>query len=102
MKFPTLSSMVRFKGVFEVGRHPRPMRDWFVLLGVAAVLVGVSVGWNVWSYIQITATVAQTASSNAPHGFSTTTIGAVEQAFVERKEEVDRYRSTYRFVDPSR
>lgn len=101
MKLPSLS-LARVRGLLQAGRHPHPVRDWFVLLGVAAVLVGLSAGWNVWSYIQVTAAVPQTASPNAPHGFSTTTIGAVDQAFVEREEEVGRYRSSYRFVDPSR
>lgn len=88
--------------LLQAGRHPHPERDWFILLALATLLTGVSVGWNVWIYTQVTKETVSSTVQMAPQGFSTTTIGIVEQVFSARKDEAERYHSVYRFVDPSR
>jgi len=83
-------------------RHAHPVRDWFLLMACASVLVGLSVGWNAWSYYQLSTRSLEPTTPNAPPAFTVPAVDAVEQAFSERASEADRYRNTYRFVDPSR
>lgn len=79
-----------------------PARDWFVLLGIAAVLVGLSVGWNALIFMRVEAgetlgdPVAQAPKAD------TGSLESVKALFAERANERERYRTTYRFVDPAR
>lgn len=82
-------------------RHPKPVRDWFLLLSVAAALAGLSVGWNVWSYYELAASTSKEHEVGKVPTFTVPAVKAVETAFSKREEEAARYRDTYRFVDPS-
>ncbi len=84
------------------GTHPHPTRMWFLMLSFATVLIGVSVGWNVWHYAQVTGLVEVVGQEEVSSGFDTTAVEAVQKAFTLRAEEERRYRSEYHFVDPSR
>jgi len=85
----------------EYGETIRPVRDWLVLLGCAAVLVAASVVWNVWVYLDAVngeTSGAQNVSAPAP---DTGAIDAAQDVFAARAAEEAKYESTYRFVDPS-
>jgi hypothetical protein len=90
------------KKLFTPGTHPHPIRDWFVILGMSALLMGVSAGWNVLNFLQVTVVSQKdTATPSAPV-FESARVDEVEKVFSKRKEEADRYRAEYHFVDPSR
>jgi hypothetical protein len=89
------------KDLLKGDRHAHPVRDWFLLLAATAVLVGVSAGWNAWSYYQLSSRTLKPATVVAPPTFAVPAVDAAEQAFLEREQEADKYKSTYRFVDPS-
>lgn len=99
---PFLQRIIQFKKLFRVSPQSHPTRDWFVLLGVSAVLIGAVAGWNVWVFIVATTNTAQVHEAAVTPAFDTSVVDAVEKAFAERAEEADRYRSSYHFVDPSR
>ena len=88
--------------LFHTSRHVHPTRDWFMLLGGTALLIGVTAGWNAWVYVDSTTRTAAPRESAAVPSFDTSVVGAVQSAFAVRAEESSRYRTTYRFVDPSR
>ncbi len=97
--FPSLHTV---KELFKVRTHTHPARDWFVLLGLTALLIGLSIGWNVWRYLSVTSTPATESETVAIPEFDTSAVDAVEKVFEERAAEARRYQDTYRFVDPSR
>jgi|TARA_R110000824_G_scaffold401771_1_gene615855 hypothetical protein len=84
-----------------LNRHPKPERDWFLLLALACILAGLSVGWNVWSYYEFAASTTKSHQVTTTPTFTVPAVEAVEAAFMKREEEAARYRDTYRFVDPS-
>ncbi|HEX2792190.1 MAG TPA: hypothetical protein VHO23_00515 [Candidatus Paceibacterota bacterium] len=81
--------------------RPKPQRDWFMFLSAAALLLALSVGWNVWIFYTAATggQVGDTAPAAAP---DTSSFDAVRALFEERATEEARYRTEYRFVDPSR
>jgi hypothetical protein len=95
-------SFEKIKTIFLTGTHTYPVRDWFLLLGAAAILIGISIGWNIWSYVEATRTQEEIAPIVRAPVFDTSAVEAVEKAFATRKEEAGRYQDTYHFVDPSR
>lgn len=101
MMFASLFSRAQLKKLFHEGTHPHPVRDWFVMVAVFAVLVGISVGWNMWTYVRTNQ--EEVLVSTNPHTalFDSAVVEAVQRAFEERTKEAERYRSTYNFVDPS-
>lgn len=82
-------------------RHAHPVRDWFLLLASAGMLIGISAGWNAWSYYLLSVRTVEPITTTAPPEFTVPAVDAVEQAFSMRASEADRYRASYRFVDPS-
>jgi hypothetical protein len=97
--FPTIQAV---KDIFRVRTHTHPTRDWFIILGCAALLTGISVGWNIWLYVSVTDTDVRAAQEVAVPAFDTSAVDAVEKAYEARGEEAARYQGAYRFVDPSR
>lgn len=100
MNLNTLLS--RVTGFFQYGRRIRPVRDWFAILSVAAVLFIASVAWNAWVFYDVTheeAVDEQTNGTGAPGLKSLTEARAVLSA---RAEEAEKYKTFYEFVDPSR
>ncbi len=88
--------------MFRVRTHTHPTRDWFIILGAAAVLTGLSIGWSVWLCFHVTSATGGVADEVALPAFDTSAVEAVEKAYEARGEEAARYQGTYRFVDPSR
>ncbi len=101
MTLPSIFSIARLKKLFHDGTHPHPVRDWFVIVGVSAVLVGVSVGWNTWTYIQANTEIKQVSEGSPAAVFDVGAVETVQRSFEERSKEAERYRSSYHFVDPS-
>ncbi len=92
----------RIRAIFSISSHTHPVRDWFLILAVCAVCVGISIGWNVWNYVSTQAVLEQAATAAPVHGFDRSVVNDMEQAFAERKVEAEKYQGTYHFVDPSR
>lgn len=92
----------RLPTLFRQRTHMHPTRDWFVLLGTSAVLVGISIAWNLWSYRALSTDIEGVVKSTDIPAFNTGPIEVVEAAFTVRAKEAEQYQSTYRFVDPSR
>ena len=101
MTLPSIFSVDRLKKLFHEGTHPHPVRDWFVIVGVSAVLVGVSVGWNTWTYIQASTEIKSVSEGASTAVFDVAAVETVQRSFEERSKEAERYRSSYHFVDPS-
>ncbi len=101
MTLPSIFSADRLKKLFHEGTHPHPVRDWFVIVGVSAVLVGLSVGWNTWTYIQASTETKETGEVTETAVFDVAAVETVQRTFEERSKEAERYRSSYHFVDPS-
>lgn len=97
-----LQRISELKKLFHASSRSHPTRDWFVMLATTAVLVGGVVGWHVWDYLAATTKSAVTGEVSAVPAFDTAVVDAVERAFSIRAKESEQYRSTYRFVDPSR
>ena len=77
-----------------------PARDWFALLSFALLLIGVSVGWNIWLLDKVERGEA-ISTDVKPASIESAPVDKVEEVFKTRKEEEQKYRQTYRFVDPS-
>ncbi len=97
-----LTSLRRFKFALPGNSHVHPIRDWFIVLGITAVGLGISVGWNALNYVRALQTMEQHASPAERPVFDTKAVEGVRAAFETRAQEVIRYTSEYTFVDPSR
>jgi hypothetical protein len=95
-------SIDSLRQIFRAGTHTYPARDWYILVAITVVLIGASAAWQTWTYVQVTAVGGSETSATSKPAFDAEAVGAVEQTFMKRKEEADRYRTVYHFVDPSR
>lgn len=79
-----------------------PSRDWVLLLGCLIVGILLSILWNGWYFFfeLIKESAPQAATEQA--GVDTSSLERVQALFDARATEEGRYRSEYRFVDPSR
>lgn len=84
----------------EYGEVLRPVRDWFVLLTIAGLLVLLSSAWNVWVFLETGRGDSPGAQMEATGG-SVNVIERAQALFEERRIENARYRTEYQFVDPS-
>lgn len=98
MNLKSVSSSIKHVGH---GVHMNPRRDWLTLLGIAFVLLAVSIAWNLWLF--------HTATQDRPIGSGTSIEDAkpldldpVRSLFTERAAERARYIDSYGFTDPSR
>lgn len=97
-----ISSLKHIQFALPGNSHVHPVRDWFLLLGFTAVLLGVAVGFGGWNYVGALRASEQNTPVGAKPVFDTTAVEAVRAAFDARTQEATRYSSEYRFVDPSR
>ncbi|MGK2908739.1 MAG: hypothetical protein ACSLE1_02920 [Sphingobium sp.] len=82
------------------GDRVRPSRDWFVLLAIACVLVGASIGWNVLLY-KTAERGGAIGDERLPEPFDAAPIESVRAVFESRALERAQYEQGPRFVDPS-
>jgi hypothetical protein len=97
------SSLGKLRNVFRYGDRMRPVRDWFVLLAISIMTLGVAVVWNAWLFDDVASggTLLDAATST-PAAFSKSSLQSVEQIFQERAAEDATFASTTsNFTDPS-
>lgn len=97
----TPPSFLKFKHAIRTGARIHPVRDWFIVLGGAAILLGCSIGWNIWTYLHATALTEGSVPTATRPVFDTKAVEAVRSAFEARATEAEKYKKEYRFVDPS-
>lgn len=86
----------------RIGDRRTPSRDWFLLLILSFLVLIGSIGWNVWAFIHITngeVASGPSADTGAP---DVSIVEQVRTVFSTRAAEEQRYRTEYRFVDPSK
>ena len=88
--------------MFRIRQYPHPVRDWFLVLAVAAILLGASFGWAAWTYYQAALVTMEKQTTTATPVLDTANVDAITTLFEKRKAEAEQYSSTYQFVDPSR
>src|SRR5262249_5709917 len=101
MKIPYLDAFLkRFRKPSGAGQHD-PARDWHALLVATFILILASVVWNGWFLIVTLSeeTVAPEAASAEPEQDA---FEKARAAYDARDAEGERYRSEYRFSDPSK
>jgi len=86
----------------HMSSRPRPSRDWLLFLMLGVVLLLVSIGWNIWTFIRITNGEAAQSAMQVPTGPDVTALEKVRAVFQARTLEEQRYLVEYRFVDPSK
>jgi hypothetical protein len=87
--------------LFHYGDRVHPARDWFFIVTVLSGLIVASAIWNSFlflrvvngQYIGVTATTTPSVVNSS--------LDDVHKVFDARAAEENRYRSEYRFVDPS-
>lgn len=77
-----------------------PVRDWFMLLGVATFLIIGSIVWNLWLFSQVTR--GGTLGSAPQESSKDIGLESITNEFAERAYERSRYETPGRFADPSR
>jgi len=86
----------------RVGDRRKPARDWLRLLSLAFIVLAVSIGWNIWTFLRITSGEAVGDQISAVVGPDVSALEQVREVFRARAEEAQRYQAEYRFVDPSK
>ena len=80
-----------------------PVRDWYVLIAVAAILLIGIISWNVRPIDTATgAGVAGELTTSAPEEFNLASLDTIHAIFSNRATERMKYKTgKYRFADPS-
>jgi len=95
-------SFSKYSQFFHYGDRVRPTRDWFVLITIAFVLLLVSVGWNIWIFVELANGQSLGPVPVARHTpIPTISVTSVQEVFKERAAEETNYQNNYHFVDPS-
>ena len=83
--------------------HPDPVRDWFVLLVLSLIMLGVIVVWNIWAFDTVAnGGVITTSAATTTPAFSQSSIDTIHSIFQARDGEEAKYVSgEYHFTDPS-
>lgn len=99
MKLSRLGTLNILKRI-NYGPRLRPSRDWLVILAIAFTLLLCSVVWNLWTFARVTG--GETIGTQSPPpATADLPVDSVNRIFERRAAEEARYRSEYRFVDPS-
>lgn len=99
MKLPTLN-IAGIQSHFSYGKRVMPVRDWFVLIGLACVLLVVSALWNGFIFYK--------TAQGEPLTLSATPVEKVDMhetapvtSIIEKREQKRRaYEAGPLFVDP--
>ena len=80
-----------------------PARDWFMLLGFAALFFSVILVWNMWLFDTVSrGDVIGSAPAPTPTALGSTSLGTVQAVFASRAAEESKYAGgIYHFTDPS-
>jgi hypothetical protein len=102
MKNMTSTSLSSYLRSFRYGGPLNPERDWFVLLGIALLVLLASIAWNVWFFISLAHGESATPAITTPHTTSSaSSVTNIQEIFQARATEQNNYQQTYHFVDPS-
>ncbi len=91
-----------YKKFFAYGEQIKPIRDWFLVLGISCVVLLVSVAWNVFLFHQLESaksTIVQQEAAAQP-GLGDA-VARIQSIFQDRATEEGNYEKLYHFVDPS-
>jgi hypothetical protein len=102
MKNLTSLSLSTYLGRLRYGDTLRPGRDWFVVIGIAVIVLIASIALNVWFFISLAN--SENAAPAVTTAHTTSSAGAVtdvQNIFQERATQQTDYQQTYHFVDPS-
>ncbi len=87
---------------FRYGDRIHPLRDWWVVISVALVLLVASAGWSYWLF-ELTSNGQVVNGPAAPVVQSNAnSLDVVRMVFTTRTNEEGHYLHDYTFVDPSR
>ena len=84
--------------------HPRPFRDWSVLLAVFAALLLIGIVWTAYVYASVKRgdVISDSGVPVAPT-VENASVQSIEDIFAQRASEAGRYENgAYTFVDPSK
>ena len=87
----------------RIGSNPSPVRDWLIMLAIAAMsFIGIVV-WNIWAFDTVAGGGSiGSPSVTAPPAFSRSSIDAIHAVFANRAVEEAKYRTgEYQYADPS-
>lgn len=92
----------KYLKAFRYGDRPRPLRDWWIIVGISSVLLLGSAGWSYWLF-QMTS-MEQPVRGVVPQApaVKANSLDVVTQVFAARAIERAHYLSDYHFVDPSK
>lgn len=81
-----------------------PVRDWFVLITIAGILLIAIVVWNIWAFSTVAngGTIGGTGASATQSELDSASLNAVRATFQTRTTEAAKYETgVYRYADPS-
>lgn len=99
---PAISAFLKkFRGAGGT-KHLNPSRDWLLLIAVGfAALIG-SVAWNTWFFFVALDEDAPADAIPVAEAPATNSLQKAQALFETKAAELERYRTEYRFIDPSR
>jgi hypothetical protein len=95
-----LSRITRSLEAVKYGDQVRPLRDWFIVLSIAAILLVASAVWSYGVYYTFT-TEKDAAKGPDLRQALPASVGTIRGIFERRAVERAHYLNDYRFVDPS-
>lgn len=94
------ASLQNLLKIFKYGDRISPVRDWFILVSVSALILAGSILFNLWLFAKITAGEAIGTATSTPTPIITP-ISTVQTLFDNRAEVREKYIREFRPVDPS-
>lgn len=87
---------------FSYGDQVRPLRDWFIVIAIALLLLAGSAGWSYYLFERTSASDILGPVGTAAGTVNTASLDTVREVFLTRAGERVHYQTDYHFVDPSR
>jgi hypothetical protein len=102
MNLSKLTALIqKYLRVFQYGDRVKPVRDWFLMVSIAGILLLGSAGWSYWLFEQ-TSNAKDAQLKLPPSSMKTASVETVRTIFDARAALRAHYLSDYHFVDPSR
>lgn len=79
-----------------------PHKDWAIFLCVLVFGIVASFVWNTLFFLQVVENPSADSTISSKTTASEISLEMIDQSFIEREAEAERYESEYLFVDPSR
>lgn len=91
-------SLLKTKGATRLN----PQRDWIVVLIGGLILILSSVWWNTWFFFSTLHDASVVLTPVHEENIDTAVIEKAKVFFETRAQEAQRYKTEYRFIDPSK